>query len=527
MNFNLSKNYDVIIIGTGIGGGTIGYSLAKKGKKVLFVDKGLNTHLSKKSIKGNYAELLFNGDNNNLVLKNSGRYFDKIIDNTAKIPFLGSGTGGSSALYGMAMERFFPIDFEKRASSTNYINNSNLPSEGWPFKYDDLLPYYIQAEKLYAVKGIGDVLRGDEVYGYNTPPKILDVNKKIFDYLKSKSFSPYILPRASKFHKECLECQGFLCPKNCKIDSYTACIKPALINYNADLITECKVEKLIVKDDRVTTIKIIYNNKQMNIKGNVIILAAGALSTPMILLKSISKSYPNGLSNKSGLVGRNLMRHLIDMYVIKVENNIPNTGFLKEIAMNDLYNHSKGRLGTLQSFGRLPSSYILAENIIDKIAGKIFLPESVFKLFKPILANLIQSYFSNKIILNSIIEDLPYFDNYVTIDSKTQNPRIQYNLHSYEKKIIETSRIEIKNIFKKMGVKLIKQAEDNKRLAHICGTCRAGTNPKTSVVNENCKSHDIKNLYISDSSIFPTSGGTNPGLTIAANALRIADKITK
>ena len=120
---------------------------------------------------------------------------------------------------------------------------------------------------------------------------------------------------------------------------------------------------------------------------------------------------------------------------------------------------------------------------------------------------------------------MPYKVNRITIDSETQLPRIEYNLFSYEKKLIESSRNEIKKIFKELGVKLIKQAEDNKRLAHVCGTCRSGNNPKTSVVNKNCRSHEIKNLYITDSSIFPTSGSTNPALTIAANALRISDKL--
>ena len=113
------------------------------------------------------------------------------------------------------------------------------------------------------------------------------------------------------------------------------------------------------------------------------------------------------------------------------------------------------------------------------------------------------------------------------MESKTNIPVINFKLNPYEKNIIKVSRTLIKDIFKDVGVTIVKQAEDNKRLAHVCGTCRSGNGPEKSVVDANCKSHDIDNLYISDASIFPTSGGTNPALTIAANALRISEKILK
>jgi len=501
--------------------------LAKKGKKILFIEKGLNNHKNKSSLKGNYAEVFFNNKSaiNKDILKKSGRYFEKIIDNTPKFPFVGSGTGGSSALYGMAMERFFPLDFEKRESDLDDLINSNLPSDGWPFKYEELLPYYIKAEKQYGVKGIGDELRGEEIYGYTHPPEINNSNKNIFNYLRSKYFSPYVLPRASNFNNDCIECQGFLCPKNCKIDSYTACVEPAVKHYNAELITDCSVEKIILKNEYATAVEVYCQNKLFQINGKIIILAAGAISTPFILLKSRTYEHPNGISNKSGYVGKNLMRHLIDLYILNANEKIPGAGFIKEIAMNDLYSHPNGKLGTLQSFGRLPDYSIIADTIILKISEKLHLPRSLFQMTKPLLIPTLNYYFSNKIIMNSILEDLPYENNRITIDPISGLPKIEYKLFSYEKKLIDSSRNVIKNILQEFGVRLIKQAEDNKRLAHVCGTCRSGKDPKISVVNEDCRSHEIKNLYITDSSIFPTSGSTNPALTIAANALRVSDKL--
>ena len=521
-----NTKYDAIIVGTGIGGGTIGFSLAKKGLKVLFIEKG-NNSLSKKSIKGNYAETFdkFSEHKKN-ILNNSGRAFEKIIEGSElKYPFIGSGTGGSSAIYGMAMERFFPSDFVKR----DLINDqklSNFPSEGWPFNYEDIIEYYIRSEKLYSVKGDIDNLKADYQFGYQDPPEIKHSNNKVFKYLQRKGLNPYILPRASKFSKDCLECQGFLCPKDCKIDSFNACVIPAIEKYGAEIITNSEVVNLISKGDLIKNISILKNNKIIDISSEIYILAAGAIYTPYLLLKSSNEVYPKGLSNQSGQVGKNLMRHLIDIYIVNTNKKIENKGFIKEIAFNDLYNNKYGRLGTVQSFGRPPDNIIMSDTIVEKLSNFTNLHKSNFRILRPIITKLISRYFSKKILFNTILEDLPYMDNQIEIDQKTNLPILNYRLFPYEKRLLEESRKQVKKIFNNLGVRLIKQAEDNKRLAHVCGTCRSGNDPKYSVVDKNCKSHEIKNLYISDSSIFPTSGGTNPGLTIAANALRISDQIT-
>ena len=510
----------------GIGGGTIGYSLAKKGLSVLFIDKGSN-YDSLESLKGNYSECFVDKTYDEKErLRLSGRAFDQILEKSEyKYPFIGSGTGGSSALYGMAMERFFPEDFNPREVTNNDVSLSNLPVDGWPFSYKDLAPYYTMAEKLYKVRGSNDFLKGNSKNGLLPPPPINDINKKLYDFLVLKNLNPYILPRASNFKEDCIECQGFLCPKNCKIDSFNACILPAIKNYKASIMTNSEVMNISLKGDSVKTITIKNNNKLINLKAEMFILAAGAIHTPYILLKSRNNSFPGGIANSSGQVGKNLMRHLIDLYIVKTDKKINPIGFMKEIAFNDLYNFENGRLGTVQSFGRPPDISILTDTVFNKISDYSLINKKYFKVFKPIVSELINKYFSKKVLFNSILEDLPYLENSINIDKNFKSPIINFNLFPYEKKLINNSRRVIKNIFKDIGVKVVKQAEDNKRLAHVCGTCRAGDNPKVSVLDSNCRSHDIKNLYITDASFFPTSGGTNPALTIAANALRVSDKI--
>ena len=335
------------------------------------------------------------------------------------------------------------------------------------------------------------------------------------------------MPRSCEFVENCIECQGFLCPLDCKNDSFNTCIKPSIKNHNAELLTNTEVIRLLSKGNKIVGVECLNNNKKIKLRADIYILAAGAIRTPALLLKSKTDRYPSGLSNSSNLVGKNLMRHCIDLFLIKTKTKPPNSGFLKEIAFNDFYFFdSNKRLGTFQSFGRIPPAEIIFMNLLEKKFENFpSIKNILLKMGKPI-ETIIDNFFSYFIPMNTIIEDLPYLSNSVTIDKKNKLPIINYNLFDYERKIIDESRKKMSGIIKPLKFILIKQAEDNKRLAHVCGTCRMGQNKKKSVVNENCQSHDFKNLYVVDASVFPTSGGTNPALTIVANSLRVADKIS-
>ena len=520
----MKKKYDAIIIGTGSGGGTVGFDLAKKGLNILFIEKGLSYKNNQSMHLGNYAET-FTKQNDNETLKYSGRYFDTIIDSSSEmIPFMGLVTGGSTSLYGMAMERFFDNDFLPR-KKTKLNNISNLPSDGWPIRYNDLAKYYKKAELIYNVKGIGDPLRTNEDYGYDTPPKIQKPNQELFDFFINKGLSPYILPRSCDFIDNCIECQGFLCPYDCKNDSFKSCVWPAVIKYGATLQPDCTVNKLIAKGDHVTGVVCKIDNNEIIYKSDIIILAAGAINTPLILFNSKNTQFADGLANKSGQVGKNLMRHLIDMFIIKTNLPIPKMGFIKEIAFNDLYYINDQKLGTFQSFGRLPPSEMLTETIYNKMSTYSKLVPNTFSLAKPLVSTIINRYFSNKIVMTSIMEDLPYIQNSISLNRNLQSPVLNYNIHPYEELHLKIFREHLTKIIKPYKHFMIKQAEENKRLAHVCGTCRMGNDDNTSVVNADCRSHDIKNLFIVDASVFPTSGGTNPALTIAANSLRVSDVI--
>lgn len=524
---------DVIVVGTGMGGATIGYALAKAGKKVLFCESGSSRINPSSGLRGDYAESFFKPRSapqpkHRDILINSGRWADILEDRSLPkrrgfIPYLGSGTGGSSALYGMAMERFAPADFHPRANFPGSLG-ANLPDH-WPIGYDDLEPYYNEAEKLFGVRGTLDPLRADEKPASLTePPPLSAANKELFDFFSNHGLHPYRLPMACEFKENCQGCQGFLCAKRCKNDSEKICLEPAINQYGAKLLDNCHVIKLEYSDGRVSGVQCNWQNKEITLHAPLVILAAGALKTPQILLKSSSRDWPRGLSNESGLVGKNLMRHYIDLYAVptkikKIE------GHMKEIALNDLYFKKGEKLGNIQSFGLLPKAPILVETLQQELREKSAALGFLFGLGKPIVGWFISLLLSHKVVLATIMEDLPYLDNKVTIDEKSDQLIIEYNINKNDKKRIGMFRAAMGKLLKPYRFIVFKQAENNERIAHACGTCRFGNDPGNSVLNAENRAHGIPNLYVVDGSFFPSSSGTNPALTIAANALRVADHI--
>jgi choline dehydrogenase-like flavoprotein len=266
------------------------------------------------------------------------------------------------------------------------------------------------------------------------------------------------------------------------------------------------------------------------IRGGIFILAAGALESPRILLNSRSDTYTFGLGNENDLVGRFLMRHYVDLVAIKPHRPLGMQNYnLKEIALNDFYICQAGKLGTFQSFGNFPPSEVITKEILQPLYKKGRLGEWGTALVYPLIQKFFLRVFKDRYFMAFIMEDLPYRDNRVTVRPDPENPagmlQISYQISKSEKKRIDTFRRLLRSVLSGYKYTWIKSAEKNQRIAHACGTLRAGKDPNASVINADCRLHSISNLYVTDASFFPSSGGTNPGLTIAANGLRVAHKI--
>lgn len=533
--------WDVIIVGTGIGGATLGHALAKAGQRVLFCERGLNYLAGAGALTGEYAEERgldpggVRGASFQHWLVKAGRHCDEVIDESGPhtrrfLPFVGAGSGGSSALYGMAFERFAAADFLPRANHLEATDSSL--EDAWPIRFDAFCHYYALAESLYRVRGAADPLnRGPHQPCYLTPPPPLTpAAARLFDFFAARGLHPYRLPMACEFVPGCQCCQGVLCSMDCKNDSARICLVPAVRDFGAVLLDDCQVVRIDADRSRATGVACHWRGKNITLRGKLIVLAAGALQTPNLLLRSASAYWPDGLANGSGRVGRNLMRHCVDLYLVQ-PRGARDAAFdnrFKELAFNDFYGGDGGKLGSVQSFGRLPPAQMLFGTLKQDLQdGPAPWLAGVLALTRPVLQPFLQNLVDRSITLATTMEDLPYLDNRIlpAANGAAGTVRMIYRLRDQDRARIARFRSLMRGVLQPLRWRLIKQAENNQRIAHACGTCRFGTNPKTSVLDSNNRCHELENLYVVDSSFFPSSGGTNPSLTIAANALRVADHL--
>lgn len=529
-----SQEWDAIIIGTGMGGATLGYALARAGQRVLFCEKGRAPGGDEPALRGSYAETHFPraeapNQSHRAVLAQAGRSQQAIDDRSGPrrqqfIPFIGAGAGGSTALYGMALERFFPADFTPRLAFAD--NPDTSAPAAWPITYATLAPYYEAAERLFRVRGSADPLRADGPRAHlMAPPPLTPAAGELVDFFQGQQLHPYRLPMACEFVPGCAACQGYLCDKQCKNDANRICLQPALAEHGARLLDQCEVLRLEASRSGVTGVLCRWNGNDITLRARTVVLAAGALESPRILLRSASPLWPNGLANDSLQVGRNLMRHFIDLYLIEPKHKGEFDNRQKEFAFNDFYQADGQKLGSVQSFGRLPPAPVLAASMADDLRqGALPWSAPLFKLARPLVAPILKQLVERRMILATTMEDPPYADNRVT-EGADGALVLEYRVRARDQARIAAFRSRMKSVLKPYSYSLIKQADNNQRIAHACGTCRFGADPATSVLDADNRAHGLANLYIVDSSFFPSSGGTNPSLTIAANALRVADRL--
>lgn len=515
-----------------MGGATFGLALAQAGKRVLFCEKGVSG-LDGSGLRGDYAETAHEPNaartDVDAAMMRAGRCIDEVVDCSGTkprrfVPYLGAGSGGSSALYGMALERFFPDDFNARAQHRAAVD-STLP-ERWPISYDELAPYYTMAERLYRVRGIGDPSRADRAHGYVEPsPAYSSAAQELAEVFEHAGLRPYHLPLACEYAPGCPGCQGYLCARQCKNESERICLAPATTRFGAVLLDRCEVHRLEASPHRVTAVVGSRNGREVRFKGKLIVLAAGALATPLLLLRSRSSRWPQGLANASGLVGRNLMRHFVDLYAVFPKARPVAGTNRKEIGVNDMYASPAGKLGSVQSFGAMVPAELLVGDIQRQLRDAAFPLAPLFGMVKPLVRFGLDRMFARAVVLATIAEDLPYRENRVFEQPEGGVAAIDYRISDYDRKRIAAFRHSMRRVLRSRPHLLMKQAENNERLAHVCGTCRFGDDPRDSVLDRNNKAHGLDNLYVLDASFFPSSGGTNPALTVAANALRVAERL--
>lgn len=510
--------WDVVIIGTGMGGATAGYALSTSGHRVLFLEKGLSNFPS-----ADDTLQLGNEDPSARLL--SGNWPNKItggIDNihTQFFPPLGCGAGGTTLLYAAAMERFDKSDFIQSS-------RPGEPPSVWPVTFEQFQPYYHKAEKLYKVRGTEDPLNPDKDSQLLAPPALTECDEHFLKTFQASGLHPYRLHVAYGYEPDCKECGGYICSRKCKGDARTICLEPALQTGNAHILDNCEVTRLEADASTVNEVMCIRNGEKFSIRARIVVLAAGAYFSPVLLLKSANKYWPKGLANTSDMVGRNLMFHACDHIAVWPRGKYSMKGPRKTLAFRDFYTYQGIRLGSVQSTG-LTVGY---GNIVYFL--KSTFDQSRWRWFKPVRpllripAYIASKLFGNASIFATIMEDHPYPENRVMLDpDEPSGMRFNYVIHAELRERINTFRRLVRNVLKRHRLMFVTP-EINMNYGHPSGTCRFGHDPASNVLDENNRTHDLNNLYVVDASFMPTCAGANPSLTIAANALRVAEHISK
>jgi choline dehydrogenase-like flavoprotein len=513
----MPEHFDIIIIGTGAGGGTLLHRLASSGKKILVLERGpfLPREKDNWSYHGSFkyysSETMYNREGAEIR------------------PGFCYHVGGNTKVYGAALFRLRQRDFERFRHKDGF-------SPEWPLTYADFQSYYDEAEELYQVHGKAgeDPTEPPRKKDYPFPPISHEPRiKEVFEILRARGMKPYPAPMGIRINEalmhlsaciRCDTCDGYPCMVQAKSDADVLAVRPAMREPNVTLLTEAKVLRLRTNaaGREVTGVVAEIKGEPNLFTGDIVVVSCGAVNSSALLLRSSNDKHPNGLANNSsGLVGRNLMKHVLGSLVgVSTLKDNPSK-FQKTMAINDFYWGEPGYeypMGNIQLMGK---------TVIEGLRGyeDKYAPLTIEEVAK------------NSIDWWLTTEDLPDPNNQVRVQGD-QRIIIDYTENNSEPfdRLVERWKSILKEIG--CGCHIVPQTNyfspksgyfttkmPMHSLGHQVGTCKFGEDPRTSVLDLNCRAHDLDNLYVVDGSFFVSSGAVNPTLTIIANALRVGDHL--
>ncbi len=499
---------DIVIIGSGIGGATIASALAGKNAKVVILERG--DFLRPVPQAKDPVSIFQQG-----YYRNSEEWYD------TKGQAYQAGNyyyvGGNSKFYGAAMVRYRKEDFAE-------LTHADGISPAWPFPYEELEPYYCQAEQLFRVRGPNDkdgnnyATAEDPTEPYHSQPysypQLADEPDiaRVKEKLKQLGLHPHSVPLAIDLDAWLKEGKttwdAYPNPKRGKIDAETGPLELALKDQNIQLITRARVTKLLTNEQgkMIDQVEYLINGRREKLRAKLIILAAGAVQSAALLLRSANSKNPKGLANSSGNLGKNLMNHNTSA-ILAIDPRRPNRAiYQKTLALNDFYltDGSVPRpLGCIQLLGKVTGPIL-----------KGFVPT-----IPKYIANLIGRYSMDWYIMS---EDLPKPTSRVELDGSHLVVDWQPANQAAHGRLVKLFCARLRSI----GYPIVLSRPFDRRVpSHQCGTARFGKDSAHSVLDPYCNSYDHPNLYIVDASFLPNSAAVNPALTIAAQALRVGDHL--
>lgn len=504
-------SYDVIIIGSGAGGGTMARALAESGARILVIERGaaVPREAENWSPEAVWKHLRY-------------RAKERWVDATGQefLPYTHYGVGGNTKFWGSVLYRLRREDFEA-------VEHADGVSPAWPIEYATLAPYYDRAERLYHVHGeVGhDPTEPHRApYPYPAVPHSRGM-QDIVDGLRRMGLHPSPLPLGLINPGEhggcelCNTCNSFPCRIGAKSDAEVCGIAPASEYPNVTVWTNTTALRLITDGAgrRVDGVEVTRGDAPMVLRAGLYVVSCGAVNSAVLLLRSGHDA--RGMANSSGLVGRRYMAHLATMMQGFHPLKRNETVFQKTVAINDFYlgsPSSRYPLGQIQSQGRTHG--VMAKVVGDTMRVMGMRLESI-----PLWAY--DFWVSRGVDWLVMSEDLPREENRVVLDGSGR-VHVSYrpnNLAPHNALVKETRRI-----LHRLGfLKVMAHSHKTQNTTHQCGTLVFGNDPETSVLDPYCRTHDVHNLYVVDASFFPSSAAVNPGLTIVAQALRVADHIMK
>jgi choline dehydrogenase-like flavoprotein len=512
----MADRYDVIIVGTGAGGGTLAHTLARSGKRILLLERGdfLPRELANWDPKPVFVD---------------GRYIspDTWYDSDGKQfqPQVHYFVGGATKLYGAALYRLRPQDFGE-------IKHADGLSPAWPLSYDDFEPWYTKAERLYQVHGNAgeDPTEGHRSEPYPWPAVSHEARiQQISDGLAKGGYHPFHAPCGIMLDEvrrplsaciRCGTCDGYPCLVHAKADADVIAVRPLLGQPNVTLLTGAEVQRLETDPSghSITGVVVSRDGNREVYQGDILAVCAGAANSAKLLLNSANDAHPHGLANGSDQVGRNYMFHNCKA-VVALSKEKNDTIFQKTLGINDFYFGAEDYewpLGNIQMIGKSNAEAMRGE--------------------KPKVTKLSPEWTLSDVAEHAVdfwltTEDVPLPENRVTTDSdgnvhlayKMNNDAEADRLYGELKKILNHTgmaehHVLRKNFYMDMSIPVAG-------VAHQVGTCRFGADPATSALDVNCKAHELDNLYVVDTSFFPSIGAVNPALTAMANAIRVGEHL--
>lgn len=510
----IDGRYDIAIIGSGAGGGTIARELAPSGLRILVVERG--DYIPRE--RENWDPRAVFDEKRYLARETwhdrEGRPFT---------PYTHYCVGGNTKMYGAALLRMREHDFGE-------VLHEGGVSPAWPISYAELEPFYTRAERLYSVHGArgSDPCEPWASGAYPHPPLAFEARmRELYEDFAALGHRPFPIPlgvrptndEAGSAPYRFSWFDGYPDLTETKADAHVCGMRPALEHPNVTLLTGARVDRLETDAGGrcVREIVVEFAGERLIIRADVVIVACGAINSAALLLRSASAAHPHGLANGSGQVGRNYMTHQNGCFVAITDDANPST-FQKSFGLTDYYSGEPGEpgslpLGTIQLMGK-PDLGTLAWLRAES-------PEAEARLG----GAPTEALMSRTVDFFLTAEDLPDPSNRITL-REDGGIRVSYTRNN--ERAYERLRERLASLMERAEGRHGRRAPAilHARLgvsgvSHQNGTLRFGHDPQESVLDASCQAHEVDNLYVVDASFFPSSSAVNPSLTIMANALRV------